>query len=400
MSTKLQFHLSLKSDFNNYISYSHLFSVIFVEHRFMNMQFCDLNRQYETYKAEIDQAIHSVIDSSAFINGREIELLESELSGYTGVKHSICCSSGTDALLLALMALDIQPGDEVICPAFSFFASASMISLLKATPVFVDVSPIDFNIDVKKIEEKISSNTKGIIAVSLFGQCADIESINEIATLYDLWVIEDAAQSFGAIYKGKKSCSLTEIAVTSFFPSKPLGCYGDGGAIFTSNDSLASKLMLLRSHGQSARYYHELIGINGRMDTIQAAVLRVKLKHLDVEIVTRQLAAGLYSELLKDKVMLPEIVENRSSVWAQYTIGVEERDSLKQKLLEFGIPTAIHYPLILPRQLAFADLPSFGEEFQVAQLLSETVLSLPMHGMITVDEVKFIAQTIIDILND
>jgi UDP-2-acetamido-2-deoxy-ribo-hexuluronate aminotransferase len=364
------------------------------------MQFCNLNRQYETYKAEIDQAIQSVIDSSAFINGKEIDLLQSELSNFTGIKHSICCSSGTDALLLAMMALGIKPGDEVICPAFSFFASASMISFLKAIPVFVDVSPIDFNIDVTKIEEKITANTKGIIAVSLFGQCADFDIINEIARRNDLWVIEDGAQSFGATYNGKKSCSLTEIAITSFFPSKPLGCYGDGGAIFTNNDLLAAKIILLRSHGQSARYFHEMIGINSRMDTIQAAILRVKLKHMEVEIVTRQLAAGLYSDILKDKVMLPEIVENRSSVWAQYTIGVEERNFLKQKLQEKGIPTVIHYPLILPRQHAFTDLPSYDEEFQVAQLLSETLLSLPMHGMITVGEVNFVAQTIIDILND
>lgn len=364
------------------------------------MQFCDLNKQYESYKAEIDQAIQSVLDSTSFINGKEIELLEDELSVFTGSKHSICCSSGTDALLLAMMALDVQPGDEVICPAFSFFASASMISFLKATPVFVDVSPVDFNIDVSKIEGKITSKTKGIIAVSLFGQCADFDIINKIAGQNNLWVIEDAAQSFGATYNGKKSCSLTEVAVTSFFPAKPLGCYGDGGAIFTSSDSLASKIKLLRGHGQSARYFHDAIGINGRMDTLQAAILRVKLKHLDAEIVTRQLAAGLYSETLKDKVMLPEIAANRTSVWAQFTIGVGERDFLKKQLLDKGIPTAIHYPLILPRQQAFSDLPSYNVEFQVAQLLSETVLSLPMHGMITVDEVKFVAQTINDILND
>lgn len=364
------------------------------------MQFCDLNKQYETYKAEIDQSIQSIIDSSAFINGTEIEILENELSVYAGAKHSICCSSGTDALLLAMMALNLQPGDEVICPAFSFFASASMIGFLNATPVFVDVSPIDFNIDVTKIEEKITARTKGIIAVSLFGQCADFDIINEIARQNELWVIEDAAQSFGATYNGKKSCSLTEIAVTSFFPAKPLGCYGDGGAIFTSSDSLAGKIKLLRSHGQSARYFHDVIGINGRMDTIQAAILRVKLKHFDTEIVTRQLAAGLYSELLKDVAMLPEVPDSKTSVWAQYTIGVGERDSLKQKLQKKGIPTAVHYPLILPKQNAFASLPSYGEEFQVAQLLSETVLSLPMHGMITVEEVNLVAQTITDILND
>ncbi len=364
------------------------------------MQFCDLNRQYETYKAEIDQAIQSVIDSSAFINGKEIELLEKELSEYIDVKHSICCSSGTDALMLALMAVGIQPGDEVICPAYSFFASASMISFLKAIPVFVDVSPVDFNIDVHKIEGKITPRTKGIIAVSLFGQCADFAFINDIARQSDLWVIEDAAQSFGATYHGYKSGALTEIAVTSFFPAKPLGCYGDGGAVFTNNDTLASRVKLLRSHGQSARYFHDVVGINGRMDTLQAAILRVKLKHLDAEIVTRQLAAALYSDLLKDVVMLPEVAPVKTSVWAQYTIGVENRDQLRQKLLEKGIPTAVHYPLILPRQQAFADLPSYDEEFQVAQLFSETVLSLPMHGMITVDEVKFVTQSIIDLLHE
>jgi len=364
------------------------------------MDFCDLNRQYLTYKAEIDLAVQSVIESSAFINGREIRLLEGELSAFTGVKHAICCSSGTDALLLAMAALDLQPGDEVICPAFSFFASASMISFLKATPVFVDVSPFDFNIDVSKIEEKITAKTKGIIAVSLFGQCADFDSLNEIARQNKLWVIEDAAQSFGSTYKGGKSCSLTEIAVTSFFPAKPLGCYGDGGAIFTNNDSLSEKLRLLRSHGQSSRYYHELIGINGRMDTIQAAILRVKLKHFEPEIVTRQLAAGSYSELLKDIVMPPEIISERKSVWAQYTIRVGKRDFLKQKLQVMGIPTLIHYPRILPKQNAFGGLPSYNEKFPVAEQLSETVLSLPMHGLITLDEVKFVAQTIIDILND
>jgi len=364
------------------------------------MQFCDLKRQYETYRTEIDQAIQSVIGSTSFINGKEIEILEAELSAYVGVKNSICCSSGTDALLIALMALNLQPGDEVICPAFSFFASASMVSLLKAIPVFVDVSPVDFNIDVSKIEEKITNKTKGIIAVSLFGQCADFALINDIALQNGLWVIEDAAQSFGATYHGYKSCSLTQVAVTSFFPAKPLGCYGDGGAIFTNNDILSDRIKLIRGHGQSSRYFHQEIGINGRMDTIQAAILLVKLKHFDVEIVTRQLAANLYIDLLKDKVIVPEIGENKTSVWAQFTIGVGDRDFLRNKLQEKGIPTAIHYPLILPKQLAFSDLPSYNEEFQVAELLSETVLSLPIHGMITVDEVKFIAQTIIDILNE
>jgi UDP-2-acetamido-2-deoxy-ribo-hexuluronate aminotransferase len=361
------------------------------------MQFCDLTRQYKTYKAEIDEAIQSVIDTSGFINGKEINLLENELAEYTGVAHVICCSSGTDALLLALMALDLQPGDEVICPAFSFFASASMVSLLKGKPVFVDVSPIDYNIDVAKIEEKITSKTKGIIAVSLFGQCADFDAINEIANTHGLWVVEDAAQSFGATYKGRKSCSLTEVAITSFFPAKPLGCYGDGGAVFTTDDIIAEKIKLLRSHGQVERYQHQLIGINGRMDTIQAAILRVKLKHFEKELYTRRLAAEMYAKLLKGHVFLPEVRDYNTSTWAQYTIGLQNRNVVREELQKKGIPTSVHYPAPLPRQQAFSDLPSYDESFEVSELLSETVLSLPMHGLITKGEVEKVANAIINI---
>jgi UDP-2-acetamido-2-deoxy-ribo-hexuluronate aminotransferase len=359
------------------------------------MQFCDLNRQYETYKSEIDQAIHSVINSSAFINGKEIEQLEQELASYCGAKHVIAVSSGTDALLLALMAYDLQPGDEVICPAFSFIATASMVSLLKARPVFIDVSPIDFNIDISKIESAITPKTKGIIAVSLFGQCADFDSLNELARKYRLWVIEDGAQSFGAIYKGQKSCSLTEVATTSFFPAKPLGCYGDGGAVFTSSDKLARLIKQLRGHGQSTRYFHEHIGINGRIDTLQAAILRVKLKHFDEEIEVRQHASELYSQLLYGLVMLPMIVEDCKSTWSQFTIGVADRDSLHIKLSERGIPTAVHYPLPLPRQMAFSHLTDYDQTFEVSELLSDTVLSLPMHGMITDKEIELVCNTLI-----
>jgi len=362
------------------------------------MQFCDLNRQYEKYKPEIDQAIQSVISSSAFINGKEIELLEQELANYCGAKHAIACSSGTDALLLALMAYDLQPGDEVICPAFSFFATASMVSLLKARPVFVDVSPVDFNIDITKIEEVITPKTKGIIAVSLFGQCANFDLLNELARHYSLWVIEDGAQSFGATYKGKKSCSLTEVAITSFFPAKPLGGYGDGGAVFTSNDKLAARIKKLRAHGQSARYYHDQIGINGRMDTIQAAILRVKLNHFDEELKVRQHASEVYSQLLHGWVMLPMIIEDCNSSWAQFTIGLGDRDSVRQALSDKGIPTAVHYPLPLPKQLAFSDLPEYNQSFEVTELLCDTVLSLPIHGMITDEEIAEVANAIIDVL--
>jgi UDP-2-acetamido-2-deoxy-ribo-hexuluronate aminotransferase len=363
------------------------------------MQFCDLNKQYKAYQSEIDDAMQRVINSSQFINGEEVVLLENELAAYSGSKHVIAVSSGTDALLLALMAYDIKPGDEVICPAFSFIATASMVSLLKAKPVFVDVSPIDFNIDVNKIEKAITPKTKGIIAVSLFGQCADFDVLNELANKYNLWLIEDGAQSFGAVYKGKKSCSLTDVAVTSFFPAKPLGCYGDGGAIFTQNDELAAQFKQLRSHGQSTRYYHERIGINGRMDTLQAAILRVKLKHFDDEIKVRQQASELYSQELHGLVMLPMMVDDCESTWAQFTICVDERDHIQRKLKERSIPTTVHYPLPLPRQLAFSNLPSYDKEFEVAELLSETVLSLPIHGFINDEEVKTVTQNLIEIIN-
>jgi len=364
------------------------------------MKFNDLNKQYHAYRPEIDAAIQSVIDSAAFIHGAEIQLLEEELANFAGVKHVLACSSGTDALLLSLMVLDLQPGDEVICPAFSFIASASMVSFCKARPVFVDVSPVDFNIDIHKIEAKITPQTKGIIAVSLYGQCADFEAINQIAKNYGLWVIEDGAQSVGATYQGRRSCSMTDLAITSFFPAKPLGCYGDGGAVFTNNDEWAAKLKMLRSHGQEQRYRHKYIGINGRMDTLQAAILRVKMRYFEKEISNRQQAATLYSSLLKGWVLLPEVADGRESIWAQFTIMIENRDQIREKLAERGIPTAIHYPVTLPEQEAFRDDVLSDETFEVAELLSETVLSLPIHGFITEEEVKFVSNALIELLED
>ncbi len=363
------------------------------------MKFNDLHKQYLAYQPDIDAAIQSVIQSTSFINGEEITLLENELAEYVGVKYAICCSSGTDALLLSLMAYDIKPGNEVICPAFSFIASASMIRLLKAKPVFVDVSPVDFNMNISKIEEKITSKTKGIIAVSLFGQCADYNEINAIAKKYGIWVIEDGAQSFGATYFGKRSGALTDVATTSFFPAKPLGCYGDGGAVFTNNDELAAKIKLLRNHGQEERYHHKLIGINGRMDTLQAAILRVKLKNFNAEVEQRQNAAALYSKLLDGNVLLPEVVKNRKSVWAQYTIMLENRETIREKLKEKEIPTSVHYPLILPKQVAFQRDIIVHKRYEVAELLSETALSLPIHGFISEEEINFIAQSLIEAIN-
>jgi UDP-2-acetamido-2-deoxy-ribo-hexuluronate aminotransferase len=364
------------------------------------MEFCDLKKQYKAYQTETDAAIQSVLQSAAFINGSEIDLLENELAEYCGAKHAIAVSSGTDALLLSLMAYDLKPGDEVICPAFSFFASASMVSLLKGRPVFVDVSPIDFNIDVSKIEKAITPKTKGIIAVSLFGQCADFDALNELATQYGLWLIEDGAQSFGASYKGRKSCSLTEVATTSFFPAKPLGCYGDGGAVFTQSDHLAGLMKQHRSHGQTARYYHQQIGINGRMDTLQAAVLRVKLKHFDHELKVRRNAAEWYSQKLHGWVMLPMEVEGCESTWAQFTIGLADRDGVRKALAEKGIPTSVHYPLPLPKQIAFSNLPGYDKPFEVAELLSDTVLSLPMHGFISEEEVQYVCDALKECLNE
>lgn len=398
---KITISQSSKKHFPKYKSYSRPFSVIFAEyHLVFIMQFCDLNRQYEAYRDEIDEAVRSVISSSSFINGKEIELLETGLAQYCGAKHAIACSSGTDALLLAMMAYGLQPGDEVICPAFSFFASASMVSFLNGIPVFVDVSPTNFTIDVDKIEEKITLRTKGIIAVSLFGQCPDFEAINELAEKYGLWVIEDGAQSFGATYFGQKSCTLTEVSTTSFFPAKPLGCYGDGGAVFTSNDELAHLIKQLRSHGQAQRYYHQRIGLNARMDTLQAAILRVKLKHFDQELIIRQTAAEAYTKLLSDWVMTPVVNDGCISSWAQYTIIVKNREKLRVDLASKNIPTAVHYPIPLPAQEAFSHLAHPDEVFKVAGLLSDTVLSLPMHGLITLAEVETVAKAIIESLED
>lgn len=364
------------------------------------MEFCDLKRQYDAYQSELDAAVRSVVQSATFINGDEIRLLEDELAGYLGVKHALACSSGTDALLVSLLALGLCPGDEVICPAFSFIAPASMVALCGGKPVFADVSPVDFNLDVSRIEEKITSKTRGIMAVSLFGQCAGLDEINRLAAQHGLWVIEDGAQSFGATISGRKSCAMTNVATTSFFPAKPLGCYGDGGAVFTNNDELAATVRQLRAHGQEQeqRYRHRRIGINGRMDTLQAAILRVKLRHFDEELQVRQQAAGWYTSLLKGFVEIPVVAAGKTSSWAQYTIRSKRRDELKAALVEKNIPSTVHYPLPLPRQEAFAKDVQPGEQFPLSEELCKTVLSLPMHGLITEEEVRQVAEVIIETL--
>ena len=362
------------------------------------MKFCDLHRQYVEYKSEIDVAIAGVIEKTAFINGPDVVALEHELADFSEASNAIACSSGSDAISLALMALDVQPGDEVLCPAFTFIATGTMISIVGAIPVFVDVDPVTFNLDPEKIEEKITPRTKGIIAVSLYGQCADFDRINDIAQRHGLWVLEDGAQSFGAKYKGKRSCNLTKIATASFFPAKPLGCYGDGGAIFTTDDNIAEKIRMIRNHGQEKRYYHKMIGVNGRMDTLQAAIIRVKLKHFSEEIIERNRVADAYTMALKDSVDTPVVLPDNLSVWAQYTIRVQDRDKLRVILAKDDIPTAVHYPMPLPKQEAFKFLNQ-GTDFPISNSLSDTVVSLPMHAFLGNEEINFVAQKIKDALN-
>ncbi len=364
-----------------------------------SIPFCDLKKQLDEYRPEIESSINQVLESTTFINGPAVKTLAEDLSSFSGVKHSIPCASGTDALLLAFMALNVKPGDEIIVPAFTFIASGSMVSFYKAVPVFADVDSVTFNIDPEEIKKKITKKTVGIIPVSLYGQCPPMEEINKIAAENNLWVIEDAAQSFGADYNGKKSCNLSTMATTSFFPAKPLGCYGDGGAVFTNNDALADKVRLYANHGQAKRYYHSEIGINGRMDSLQAAVVSTKLKHFNNEIDARNRVAEMYTERLKDIFKTPEVLSTNRSTWAQYTIRSEKRDVIREKLSEKDIPTAIHYPMPLPRQEAFSYLGQ-NDSFPVSDMLSEQVLSLPMHPFITEEEIDFICNTIKEVLND
>ena len=285
-----------------------------------------------------------------FILGPEVNELEELLAEFVGVKHCITVANGTDALLIAMMALNIQPGDEIISTAFTFFATAEMMLLLGAKPVFVDIEPHTYFIDSSTIEAAITPKTKAIMPVSLYGQTADMDVINAIAQKHHLAVIEDGAQSFGATYKGRQSCGLSTLGCTSFFPSKPLGCYGDGGASFTNDDQLAQKLRELRVHGQNQRYVHTSLGINGRFDTIQAAVLLEKLKIFEDEVKKRQEIAAYYSELLKNHVVVPQVAAHNTCVFAQYTIRVQEREEFCKNLQKAGIPTAIHYPVPLTKQ--------------------------------------------------
>ncbi len=358
------------------------------------MQFVDLNHQYKRIKENVNQRILKVLDHGQYIMGPEVKELEDKLATFVGTKYCIGVANGTDALLIAMMALGVGVGDEVITTPFTFIATAEMIALLGAKVVFVDIDPRTYNIDITKIEAAITQKTKAIMPVSLFGQCADFDAINAIATKFKIPVIEDAAQSFGATYKGRKSCNLSTIGCTSFFPSKPLGCYGDGGACFTNDDELAKAMQEIRLHGQDRRYHHSRLGINGRLDTIQAAILLAKLEIFPEEIELRTKVGAKYTELLKDRMITPYIEPFNTSVYAQYTTQVNNRDQVQEKLKNAGIPTAIHYPIPLHKQPVFADY--FDCELQISELTASKVLSLPMHPYLQDHDIEFIVQQLID----
>lgn len=343
------------------------------------MQFIDLKKQYSLIKEDVLNEINQVLDSGQYIMGDKVPQLEKVLAEYTSAKHCIGVCDGTKAILMSLMALGIKAGDEVIVPAFTFIATASMVALLGAVPVLVDVDEKTYNLDPNKIEAAITSKTKAIIPVSLYGQCADLNAVNSIAVKHNLAVIEDGAQSFGATHWGKQSGSLTRLATTSFFPSKPLGCYGDGGAIFTNDDELAEKLRWIRVHGQDKRYHHALLGLNGRLDTLQAGILLAKMRVFSKEIELRAEVAKRYDDLLADvNCVTPFIAPENTSVYAQYTIMVDDRDGLIKHLGNNGIPTAVHYPIPLHKQPIFLHNYT-GQDLSVAERVAARVVSLPMH---------------------
>ena len=343
----------------------------------MSIPFIDLKTQYRALENQIQARINHVLEHGQYLMGPEVRELEEKLEDYTGAKHCITVASGTEALLISLMALGIRPGDEIITTPFTFVATAEVIVLLGAKPVFVDIQADTCNIDPALIEAKITPQTKAIMPVSLYGQPADMDEINQIAEKYNLPVIEDAAQSFGATYKGCKSGNLSTIGCTSFFPSKPLGCYGDGGAIFTNDDQLAQAMREIRVHGQSKRYVHTRVGVGGRMDTLQCAIVLAKLERFEWEIKQREQIGNRYNTLLKDKVKVVAQRDDRTSVFAQYTILVENREQLQEKLKEQEIPTAVHYPVPLNEQPAYAHL-CCPDCTPIASKIAKKVMSLPM----------------------
>lgn len=372
------------------------------------IQMVDLKGQYQKIKSEVDKAIQEVIDNTAFINGPAVKEFQSDLEKYLGVKHVIPCANGTDALQIAMMALDLKPGDEVITANFTYVATAEVIGLLGLKPVLVDVYPDTFDINIEAIEKNITPKTKAIVPVHLFGQCADMERIMALAKKHNLFVIEDVAQAIGADYTftngtKAKAGTIGTIGCTSFFPSKNLGCYGDGGAIYTNDDTLAAKLKMIAHHGQSVQYVHDVLGVNSRLDTIQAAVLKIKLKHLDEYAAARNKAADYYDKALANhpKLKTPKRVKNSTHVFHQYTLQLNgvDRTALREFLSQRGIPAMIYYPIPLHMQKAYEDSRYKAGDFPVTEDLCKRVLSLPMHTELENDQLKFITDSVLEFIN-
>jgi UDP-2-acetamido-2-deoxy-ribo-hexuluronate aminotransferase len=370
----------------------------------MSLPFIDLKSQYNEYGNEIDRAIKGVLDHGQYIMGPEVAELEKRLAEYIGVKHVLACSSGTDALLIPLMTKNLNKGDAIFTTPFTFFASAESISLAGAVPVFVDIDPQTYNLDPNDLRKKIAAVLKegkltprGIIPVDLFGIAADYKEIDAIANEFNLFVLEDAAQSFGAKFHDSKACAQGHVAATSFYPAKPLGCYGDGGAIFTNDTNLYQSMVSIRVHGQAQsgdKYDNVRIGLNGRMDTIQAAILLEKLKFYDDEIASRNEVALTYNKGLSNKVVIPFIPEHQESVWAQYSIQVENRDKLKSDLAQQGIPTAVFYPIPIHLSSAYAHLGHSEGDFPISESVSKKIISLPMHPYLTKAEIMTICDAV------
>lgn len=368
------------------------------------IQMVDLKEQYLRMKDEVDTAIHQVLDSSAFIGGKAVQDFSSNLAAYTGTRHVIPCANGTDALQIAMMALGLQPGDEVITPSFTYIATTEVVALLKLKPVFVEVDPQTFCIEPSAVEKAITPRTKAIVPVHLYGQSAPMEAILDIARRHNLFVIEDNAQAIGATYTFsngtvRQTGTMGTIGTTSFFPSKNLGCYGDGGAIFTDDDALADKLRMIANHGQKVRYYHEVVGCNSRLDTIQAAILDVKLKRLNSYISARQQVAAAYDRAFAGHpaITTPKVAEGNTHVYHQYTLQLEgvDRDGLQQYLAALSIPSMIYYPVPAHRQRMFTDLGAGGEDLPVTDWLTQRVISLPIHTEMQPEHIELITSSVL-----
>ncbi len=369
------------------------------------IQMVDLQRQYRKIKPEIDEAIQTVINSAAFVKGAQVEQFARHLESYTGAKHVIPVANGTEALQIALMALGLKPGDEVITPTFTFIATAEVVALLGLTPVVVDVEWGTMNMSVEAVRKAITPKTKAIVPVHLFGQCADIEPLLSLAREHNLYIVEDTAQAIGAKYtfsdgRTAQAGTIGEIGCTSFFPSKNLGCYGDGGALFTNDDELAQRIRIIANHGMTIRYHHDMIGVNSRLDTIQAAILDTKLPHLDEYIAARQRAAEYYDKVFAgcDKILIPERSRNSTHVFHQYTLRITgaNRDAVREALTKAGVPAMVYYPIPLHMQKAYQDARYKQGDFPVAERLAACVLSLPMHTELDEEQLSYITEQVLN----